>query len=227
MSYNKIIDGMGLGYGSKYQLLRLLGWHRNDFNKRILDSVGLLGNINWIDFGYNGSQDKELLNFDFIPEISEEWKQFWVCGNTGINWDAVGILDDGTYILVEAKAHIDEVRNYPSGSCRSQEKNNLRIKAFLEKYNIDTTVEAICNGHYQLANRLVALDFLISRGYKAKLVYVLFENGYELNTPYNKSTMRDEWLREFDNTLSKLGFDDTKVSDLINLCIINCNIKET
>ena len=223
MSYQKIIGGMGLGYGSKYQLLRMLGWHRNDFNKRILDSVGLSGDINWIDFGYNGSQDKEPLNFDFIPEISKKWKEFWACGNTGINWDAVGITGDDTYILVEAKAHIDELKSYPSGSYTSQKKNNLRIKAFLEKYNIETTVDSICNGHYQLANRLVALDFLISQGYKAKLIYVLFSNGYELNASHNKSVSMDTWQNEMDRLFQDLSIKNTSAKELINLCIVDCN----
>ena len=218
---------MGLGYGSKYQLLRMLGWHRNDFNKRIMACVGLSGNVNWLDFGYDGSLDKELLNFDFIPEVNDEWKRLWECGSTGgINWDAVGITNDNTYILVEAKAHFGEMKSSPKWkSSNAQEKNNKQIKAFLDKYKVNTSVEAINNGSYQLANRLVALDFLLSRGYKAKLVYVLFENGYEYNTQYNKSATESQWLKEFDDKLLKLGIKGTGAEALINICVINCNSK--
>ena len=111
MAYKKIINGMlALGYGSKYQLLRMLGWHRNDFNSKIKSVLGLDEDINWLDFQYDGPCDKELLNLDFIPNLNDEWKKYWSCGSGGINWDAVGITTGGTYILVEAKAHLKEMK---------------------------------------------------------------------------------------------------------------------
>lgn len=224
MSYQKIIGGMGLGYGSKYQLLRMLGWHRNDFNKQISASVGLSKDISWIDFGYSGSLDTELMNFDFIPQISKEWKDFWACGSGGINWDAVGLACDGTYILVEAKAHIGEMKSTPCGSDSSKKRNAKRIKELFEKYGVNTSVDIICRDNYQLANRLVATDFLISRGYKARLVYLLFENGYEYNCSTKKSVSKSVWLEEFDKELSRLGIKGSKLENLISICVINCNI---
>lgn len=67
MAYKKnISDKLALGYGSKYQLLRMLGWHRNEFNKSVSKVASISSNINWLDFEFNGPEDKELLNFDFI-----------------------------------------------------------------------------------------------------------------------------------------------------------------
>ena len=71
--YRKLIsDKLALGYGSKYQLLRMLGWHRNFFNKAISESAKISENINWFDFDFNGPEDKELLNIDFIEELKNK-----------------------------------------------------------------------------------------------------------------------------------------------------------
>ena len=38
---------MGIGYGSEYQLLRYMGRHRKLLNKKILESIGRYGPIDW------------------------------------------------------------------------------------------------------------------------------------------------------------------------------------
>ena len=200
----------------------MLGWHRNDFNEQIASITGVNKNINWFDFEFNGSEDKELLNFDFIPAINEKWKERWVCGINGINWDAVGLSSDGTYILVEAKAHIKELESSAGGSSSSKEKNNKAIHHVLEKYNINKEPEDWNNNCYQLANRIVALDFLLEEGIKAKLVYVLFENGYELNASTNKSASKEEWLEAINKEFEVAGIKDTVLEKMVNICIINC-----
>ena len=38
--YSKNINGkLALGYGSKYQLLRMLGWHREDFTNKVKNAI--------------------------------------------------------------------------------------------------------------------------------------------------------------------------------------------
>lgn len=108
--YETNINGkLALGYGSKYQLLRMLGWHRNNFNKSICRALNLKDDkIEWLDFGYKGPCDSELLNVDFI-ELKDKWRKYWACGLRGLNWGAIGIASDETYILVEAKAHEGEL----------------------------------------------------------------------------------------------------------------------
>lgn len=227
MEYQKNINGkLALGYGSKYQLLRMLGWHRNELNETLGALLSVDGNINWLDFAYAGPCDKELLNLDFIPELKDAWKEYWACGSAGgINWDAVGLSADGTYILVEAKAHIVEMDNSANGNTASQTKNNRQIDQFIHKYNIPSSAEIWRQHYYQLANRLVACDYLLSKGYKAKLVYILFENGYEYNRAKSDSATREQWLEEMDRELVAMGIKGTEAEQLINICIINCNRK--
>lgn len=221
--YKKVINGgLALGYGSKYQLLRMLVWHRHDFDNYIKEAVDLDFKIDWFDFHYRYRKDGEPLNLEFIPELDCKWKKYWSCGSNGLNWDAVGKMDNGTYILIEAKANIIELHSSIGGNEWSQGKNTSKIQKFLTKYKIETTARDFIENNYQLANRLVALNYLLQRGYKAKLVYVLFANGYSLNTEENKSVSEEEWSDIMNYEFTKLGIKGTKVKKLINVCIIDC-----
>ena len=134
MDYKKNINGiLALGYGSKYQLLRMLGWHRSDFSAKVKNALKLESDIRWLDFLYDGPCDKELLNLQFEPELDRAWKSYWSCGAGGINWDAVGVADDGTYILVEAKAHLAEMKNSFSGVGQARENNTQKIAEFINQ----------------------------------------------------------------------------------------------
>lgn len=224
MAYKKnISDKLALGYGSKYQLLRMLGWHRNELNKAISESALTSSEINWFDFHFNGPEDKELLNFDFIDELKDEWRDYWMCGVAGLNWDAVGKTSDGTYILVEAKAHIKELESSAGGGKKSKEKNNAVINNFLKENRINKDAEDWNQNCYQLTNRLIALDFLEKKNIKAKLVYLLFVNGYEFNSSSNKSATKEEWEKAFNNELVMAGIKGTEVEKKINICFIDCN----
>jgi hypothetical protein len=226
MAYKKIINGMlALGYGSKYQLLRMLGWHRTDFDNQVKSSIELYDDIHWFDFKYDGPCDKELLNLEFIPALNGLWKKYWACGSTGINWDAVGLCDDGTYILVEAKAHLPEMKNSAACGKQSLENNILRITEFIEKYKINSTAEVWIKDYYQMANRLVITDYLLTAGYKVKLLYVLFENGFEYNRDKSDSASKEEWEDEMQRELIAMGIKGTSAESLINWCIIDCNPK--
>ena len=224
MEYKRNINGqLALGYGSKYQLLRMLGWHRDDFNNKVKNALGLDGDIHWLDFGYDGPCDRELLNLEFIPELDGKWKGYWMCGRGGINWDAVGIAADGTYILVEAKAHLPEMKNSAGGGKRALEHNTEMIAKFIEKHHINSTAEAWCKDFYQLANRLVITDFLEEKKYKVKLLYVLFENGFEYNRDKSDSASEKEWNDEMERELSEMKIKGTSAEAMINWCVINCN----
>ena len=229
MNYQKNINGkLALGYGSKYQLLRMLGWHRNELNNVLSQCLNVDRNINWLDFGFAGPCDKELLNLDFIPELKNSWRDYWMCGgaNGGINWDAVGISSDGTYILVEAKAHLKEVDSSASSKSDSKTKNNQKIDLFLQKYKINSSANIWSANFYQFANRLVITDYMLSKGYKVKLVYLLFENGYEYNCARPDSASRAEWEAKMDQELVDTGVKGTEAEKLVNVCVVNCNRKQ-
>ena len=228
MSFQKNInDKLALGYGSKYQLLRMLGWHRNELNKILSQTLNVDKNIEWFDFEFAGPCDNELLNLDFIPELKNDWREYWTCGraNGGLHWDAVGRSADGTFILVEAKAHLRELNSSAGGKAESQTKNNQRIDLFLQKYKINSSAEIWSTKFYQLANRLVITDYLLSKGYKAKLVYLLFENGFEYNCESPKSASRDKWEEKMEREFVATGLKGTDAEKLVNICIVNCNRK--
>lgn len=180
-----ISDHLALGYGSKYQLLRMLGWHREEFNEIIAD--GDSANITWKDFKFNGSEDHELMNAEFLDKETEsDWENIWPTneGKNGLNWDAVG-TDDKTWYLIEAKARLVEFGSAKEGGGKKQEnqdKVNEAFTAFQKCYNITTQVDWRNGTFYQIANRLVFLEFLKKKGIDAKLIYVLFLNGFEFNT---------------------------------------------
>jgi len=222
-----ICDKLALGYGSKYQLLRMLGWHRNELNEAIAESAKVDSEINWLDFTFNGPEDKEILNFEFIPGINKEWTTYWACGKGGINWDAVGISKDGTIILVEAKAHLGELKG-AGADWKDPDTiaNNTKVITTVQKeYEINGSVSNWTGAGYQLANRIIALDFLLKKGYKAKLVYLLFENGYEFNTEDYKSLSHDEWIDEMNKLFKLTRIKGTKLEEKVNICIFNCNKK--
>lgn len=224
---NTICGGMGLGYGSKYQLLRMLGWHRNWFNDKVCGSIDIQGLINWYDFSFNGVEDKELLNASFLDEvIKKEWEKVWPTnvGRNGINWDAVGKLDS-TIILVEAKAHLDECDAGQVGGGSNPKKAIESIKRFQNKYGI-TECDWLQKKVYQLANRLVFTDFLLEHGIDTKLVYVLFTNGFEFNTTDGKSKSvktAEQWIEKMDLLMKNMGVKGTDAERLLNICVIDCN----
>jgi len=232
MNFKKVFnDKLAFGYGSKYQLLRMLGWHRNELNKEVSKATGFTNDINWLDFNFDGPFDKEIKNADFINELATKWKEYWACGSTsGLNWDAIGVTSNNEYIPIEAKAYINEfINKKDKDGSKSEEskKNHLkRVQDLIDKYQINDKASNWINHHYQLANRLVFVDFLISNGYKAKLAYVLFENGYEFNCPTVKSCSKEEWENACAEKLNKMHIKGTKLEDLICFCIINCNKKD-
>lgn len=69
-------------------------------------------------------------------------------------WDAVGIAEDGTLILVEAKAHTEEIKS----SFDRKSKSIIQIKQEIE--NVMGTDPAWIDDYYQTANRILYLSKL-------------------------------------------------------------------
>jgi hypothetical protein len=108
---------IGYGYGSKWHLLRFLGYHREYFSKEVLKITGGK-DISWLDFDFSKhyahlNNDRELVGLEFIqnPKVREKWSEFWPQTGSSQNWDAVGKIsyeDHEEWLLVEAKAHVGE-----------------------------------------------------------------------------------------------------------------------
>jgi hypothetical protein len=178
---------IGYGYGSEWHLLRWLGYHRRELSGRVASSVGADA-VEWLDLEpYLKSRnafdrDPEWVNLDFLPPgdpARAAWARTWprAGGRVGPHWDAVGRARFGSrteWLLVEAKAHVDEV----CSDCGATSPGSLaRIDAALADAGpwfgvADTSPWS--RGHYQLANRLTLLHVMNTNGAAARLVFLYF-----------------------------------------------------
>src|SRR5258708_4570974 len=152
---------MGYGYGSEWHLLRYLGYHRNELDKKIIESTGGQ-RIEWLDSRFKQSNkplqdDQEWERMDFIDDkaVQEKWQRFWPRTGTSQNWDAIGKLyfDGETHLLlVEAKAHLKELESQCGAGNNSKE---IIRKAFADTrawMGVDSPIEHWFNPYYQYCN---------------------------------------------------------------------------
>ena len=113
---------IALGYGSKWHLLRYLGWHRAAFNQGCVSVIPGAEEVEWLDFPLDQkgkrSGDAEWESLDFLGEagkgIRAMWQQVWPHGRGIQTWDAVGrvrVRSVEEWLLVEAKAHLGEIKS--------------------------------------------------------------------------------------------------------------------
>lgn len=163
------------------------------------------------------------------PKVSERYKEleakninqikganlsFWP--PRGPVWDAVGIANDGTVLLVEAKAHPKETET----ECRATAQKSKD----LIKESIMATHQALAmKGHkyqesvwysdfYQLANRLAFLYNLTSQNFNVKLVLLNI-----VDDPTYIKTSQDEWERHYDDVFQKMLGTSTLPNNVILL----------
>jgi hypothetical protein len=191
---------MGVGYGSEFHLLRMLGRHRAQFDRELLARLNADGahakSIEWRDSPFNSkhkTRDGEWKSVDFLDDCGgEAWKEYWPDKKAGQpsrdgvpSWDAVGRLHSARgseWLLVEAKAHEREFAS-PSSKCGAGEKSRRWISDTLRqtflycggKVDHWSDVEGFWLGRgYQVANRLAVLRFLLSQNEPARLLYIYF-----------------------------------------------------
>lgn len=207
---------IGYGYGSEWHLLRYLGYHREFFSEQILKSIGGQ-DLKWLDFSFSKTnsplkRDKELVGLEFIddPDVQRRWHAFWPQSGSAQNWDAVGLLtvdEKEEWLLVEAKAHIQEVR---SACGAKSERSKTKIRSSFEKSlkafgGQKRSVENWLSPYYQYANRLAVLYFLMKAcdpPIPARLLSIYFYGDQRQNEECPQSAK--EWeptLREMDDWL--------------------------
>lgn len=179
---------LGYGYGSECHLLRYMGRHRQEFDREVLRQAGLAGRIEWVDFSFkepNAWPDQEPTGLSFLggirDDIVAEWKQKWPQVGTPPNWDAIGWLErpDGTRecLLVEAKAHLGELRNEKGCGAKLGSPGRVLIEDFLNtvKQSLSSWGSDEWTGpYYQFANRVAILHFLLARGLPTRLICLYF-----------------------------------------------------
>lgn len=201
---------IGHGYGSEYQLLRFLGHHRNLLESSIRkeENISPKKPFNWLDFRFAKSSksisgDREITGIRFLKNIKqfnlkeEKFKEYPKGFEARQSWDSILIVNDTLY-FIEAKAHKNELK----GGCHA--KNTSGILQFMKDSMLAVGFRDVSNmwlqDYYQLANRLSTIAYLQSKGIKAKVLYIYFENGY-----YDRNTDVD------------LGIDEEEFKEAINI----------
>lgn len=177
------VGDIALGYGSKWHLLRYLGWHRRALDEAVLGVIPDAGAVEWLDFPFDvkrkPSGDAEWQSLDFLGDqgkgARDAWRQVWPHGRGIQTWDALGKVGVGAakeWLLVEAKAHVEELES----DCGA-ESGLAQIQRALDDTKAALGVPPErdwLRRYYQYANRVTALHFLAQHGLPARLLFVYF-----------------------------------------------------
>lgn len=206
---------IGYGYGSEWQLLRYLGYHRKRLNEEIRAKTG--GDyIQWLDFNFSNSdeplkQDRELKGVEFFDEkVRKQWMNFWPQTGNPPNWDAVGQLvsnDEREWLLVEAKSHVGELRVDCCASAESRRKIIEAMEQAQRSYHAEgIPVEKWLSPYYQFCNRLAMLHVLNKEcdpTVPARLVMIYFYGDQVPNKECPRSP--EEWMLILEKLYEKVG----------------------
>lgn len=221
---------IGYGYGSEWQLLRMLGHHRAYFFQDLKKQIGLSpdSEIHWLDYGFDNSMisgDKEYKQREFFesipkiftPEVMAEFEKDDFGEILNQNWDGIFWVDKTVY-LVEAKAHTEEIKS----DCKATSKSAIsKIDWCFEEtkhsFNILSTNDWKRN-YYQMANRIVFLYLLKKHNIEARLVNIYFVDGYEkkvvppvsdkLYIIQNKNASKEDWEKNIKKEEDYLGISN-------------------
>lgn len=179
---------IGYGYGSEWHLLRWLGYHREELNRRIAKPIGAQS-IDWPDLEAAPpgagpfDRDREWVNFDFLPSNAPAraaWRSTWprAWGRIGPHWDAVGVASmpgGDEWILVEAKANVAEVRSSLGSNVAAASRERIIAALANAAPAFSSTANAAwLDGGYQIANRLCALETAVHADAPAHLILLYF-----------------------------------------------------
>ncbi len=154
------------------------------------DPLKARGQIEWLsptkEDDYAEYRDRKFLKRIGASELVDDLSKFWPA--KGPQWDALGRTAKGDILLVEAKAHIDEMCGPP---CMASEESLRKINAALAK-----TADALKAGpkapwtqtFYQYANRLAHLYFLKTHGKSVWMLFIYFVGDDERGGPKNTDT---------------------------------------
>lgn len=199
--------------GSKFWMQTLVTIGEESLLHEIRKQLPGISTITWKSPGKNDNY-KESKTTD-IQEIKGIDLGFWP--DNGPWWDAVGISDDETVLLVEAKAHIQETKT----KCNATAEDSKR----LIKQSLMATHKALSTkGHkydeslwyskyYQLGNRLTFLKNL-SNQKNVKLILLNI-----VDDPTHIKTSDFEWKKHYDEVFQQMLGDKSIPKDVILLNI--------
>jgi hypothetical protein len=226
---------IGYGYGSEWHLLRYLGYHRGLLEDEILKKTGG-ERITWHDFKFSNvneslKRDVELKGVEFLDKAPQKlWKSWWPQTGNAQNWDAVGQLHvNGSmeWLLVEAKAHIDEMHS-TCGAISPVSKKRIKssfvetMKSFCSE---EVPVENWLSTYYQFCNRLAVIHFLnqvCTPRVPARLVMIYFYGDKAMSKECPKSPI--DWENELNSMYTQVGFNPaSKLSSNIHTVFLSVN----
>jgi len=222
---------IGAGYGSEFHLMRYLARYRNRLNRRIEEKAG--GRvIEWLDFVPGSIEeystrlpcrsklpDHEIVGLDFLKktrgysEIVEAWRRYWPKRGNQQNWDAVAKMDiEGVehWLLVEAKANIQEIRSHcraRDGSARNKIDDALR--EVRDAFGLKPSGN-LRSKYYQYANRLAALYFLRQHNRHAKLLFIYFLSDKNPEKQESCPECKEDWRKVLSKQEEWLGLNSDK-----------------
>jgi len=145
-------------------------------------------------------------------------KEFWP--RWGPQWDALGRTSSGKVILVEAKAHVEELLSQPA---RATGKSLRKIRSALAKTKryVNSKSEADWSSYfYQYTNRLAHLYLLrVLNNIPAFLVFVYFLNDEAMQGPSTEA----EWRAAIKLTHKYLGIKRNRLSRYMGDIFVDVN----
>jgi hypothetical protein len=147
-------------------------------------------------------RDEAFLDQIKLGGMKAALKDFWPA--RGPQWDALAVTNSSDVLIVEAKAHIDEVFSPASAA---GDASMQKIKSALSQTAVAMGAKPLSpweTTFYQPANRLAHLHFLRQHGVKAWLVLVNFIGDHDMQGPMT----REEWEAAYTVVWHVLGVSD-------------------
>lgn len=178
--------------GSRYRCLTLTALPNDELclilNKLIYPYGNVTAKDRSIPQGFLNSKEAELNKVDdfFLTkncrDVLKQWwlKKFNANTRTPV-WDLIStckINNKHGLLLVEAKAHLDELNE--NDKCKAGKENYDNIKSELDYINKSAVWKLSTDSHYQLSNRLAWAWKLTSMGVPVILIYLGFLNAKEM-----------------------------------------------
>jgi len=215
--------------GSKLRCLLLTGLGKNNF-RNILTKLINQKNPNSINFQIPDE-------FEYYPkglldrkEIQLDKKEIHINGYLGCdkilnkwwlktpqattpNWDILCTANiDGKpgFILVEAKAHYDELKENDSTDAGSNSPNLKKIMQAMEEINDAYGYSLSWEHNYQMSNRVAWSLKLASEGFPVILIYLGFLNAKEIDTTNNSYIFNKpkQWRKIVQEHSQAISFSD-------------------
>jgi hypothetical protein len=178
--------------GSLKWIQQAVNFNREKLNELILPKLGGATSVCWrsplVEDQYAEYRDATFLDRVCAQQLTPELESFW--RHRGPQWDALACTDRGDILLVEAKAHVDEL-------CTPRSKASAESRDKIQRALDETALFAGAEPRapwfsvfYQLANLIAHLYFLRKHGRSAWLVLINFIGDSEMEGPSSEGEWR-------------------------------------